>query len=484
MQSSNKTGLVLKISVVLFILLATVVYKLNDYFKNEKLYSMQTQLRSKVVAAKTTVSSQLAQLKNTLSSYETELNDSNINWVQLDPFFAIARLDKTNQSLRVNQMLVRSNTPADRWNAAYLEKALSINKSRKSDPILAQLFTDKAGTKFLIIRFKTSNGKELAVVGGADYFQKFFDLERGGESTALLATAEHMLAAHSEGDYIATLTEETKFSAKKYLFEKEEIVGTNLIAMNYILKKKIASGFVVPWSIIGVVAGFGCILIAVLFYSLDPIEKRVERYKKQERDQIYKDTVGGLVNKAGFGSVPAPVPTKGIGSVPAKPFVPQPATPVQSQVKKEIPPPEVLAQPVVEKQELPKNFFDISNKSDSKNEAGVDTQIVEISEDTKTVSTHILTEEKTHPSLDASDFISLPEDKIDLSDIEKALALDDFDSEEQGVELAAELERNLTPQKISVSPAGAPIEKPQFALERKTFKVDEIKINVRRPEKA
>lgn len=484
MQSSNKTGLVLKISVVLFILLATVVYKLNDYFKNEKLYSMQTQLRSKVVATKTTVSSQLAQLKNTLSSYEAELNDSNINWVQLDPFFAIARLDRVNQSLRVNQMLVRSNTPADRWNAAYLEKALSINKSRKTDPILAQLFTDKAGTKYLIIRFKTSSARELAVVGDADYFQKFFDLERGGEGTALLATTENMLAAHSEGDYIATLTEEMKFSAKKYLFEKEEIIGTNLIAMNYILKKKIASGFVVPWSIIGVVAGFGCILIAVLFYSLDPIEKRVERYKKQERDQIYKDTVGGLVNKAGFGSVPAPVLTKGIGSVPTKPFVSQPATPAPAQVKKEVPAPEVSAQTVAEKQELPKNFFDISNQMGSNSEGGVNTQIVEVNEDTKTVSTQILAEEKTHANLDASDFISLPEDKIDLSDIEKALALDDFDSEEQGIELAAELEKNLTPQKISVSTAGAPIEKPQFVLERKTFKVDEIKINVRRPEKA
>ncbi|MEQ1722330.1 MAG: hypothetical protein ABL930_04085, partial [Pseudobdellovibrio sp.] len=465
---------VLKISVVLFILLALVVYKLNDYFKNEKLYSMQTQLHSKVVSAKTTVSSQLAQLKNTLSSYETELNDSNINWVQLDPFFAIAKLDKNNQSLRVNQMLVRSNTPAERWNSTYLERALSINKSKRTEPILTQLFQDRAGTKFLIIRFKIAANKELAVVGSADYFQKFFDLERGEDSTALLATTENVLAAHSEGDYIATQTTETKFTAKRYLFEKEEIVGTNLIAMNYILKKKIVSGFVVPWSIIGTVLGFGCILIAILFYSLDPIEKRVERYKKQERDQIYKDTVGGLVNKSNM------INLANSASV-AVPVIKKTETPAPAPIA-------AAASPVVksEKKEMPKNFFDIASTSDSTKEVGVDTQITEIKEETKTVSieNHFEEEKTAKVSLDSAEFISLQDDKIDISDIEKALALDDFDSEEDSLQASADLEKNLTPQKISVSAMGATIDKPQFALSRKDFKVDEFKTNIRRPEKA
>ncbi len=457
MQTSNKTGLVLKISVVLLILLALVVYKLNDYFKNEKLYSMQTQLRSKVVAAKTTVSSQLSQLKNTLSSYETDLNESNINWVQLDPFFAIAKLDKNNQNLRVSQMLARSNTPAERWNSAYLERALNINKSKRTDPILTQLFQDKAGNKFLIIRFKIAAHKELAVVGSADYFQKFFDLERGENSTALLATTENVLAAHSEGDYIASQTNETQFTAKRYLFEKEEIVGTNLIVMNYILKKKIVSGFVVPWSIIGTVLGFGCILIAVLFYSLDPIEKRVERYKKQEREQIYKDTVGGMVSKS-----------NAINLAKSVPFVP---------VKKENP---SLVQVVpdqretkFEKQEMPKNFFNVTSQSDLTKEVGVDTQVTETE-----------VEKTAQISLDSAEFISLHDDKIDISDIEKALALDDFDSEEDLLKASHDLEKNLTPQKISVSAMGAAIDKPQFALQRKDFKVDEFKTNIRRPEKA
>jgi len=39
-------------------------------------------------------------------------------------------------------------------------------------------------------------------------------------------------------------------------------------------------------------------------------------------------------------------------------------------------------------------------------------------------------------------------------------------------------------QSSSVSPVGAPIEKPQFTLEKKEFKVDQFKVNVRRPERS
>ncbi len=193
MPTSNKTGLVLKISVLLFVLLATVVFKLNDYFKSDKLYTTQAQLHNKVGLVKTTVSSQLIQLKNTLSSYENELSESNINWVQLDPFFALVKLDRVNHILKVNQMLARSGTTAERWDANYFEKAVSLNKSELTEPILVQLFQDKLGAKYLIIRFKTGANSELAVVGFADYFQKFFDIERGEASTALLVTSETFL---------------------------------------------------------------------------------------------------------------------------------------------------------------------------------------------------------------------------------------------------------------------------------------------------
>lgn len=464
MQSSNKTGLVLKISVVLFILLALVVYKLNDYFKSEKLYATEAQLHNKVVLVKTTVSTQLQQLKNTLSSYETELADSKINWVQLDPFFAIAKLEAVGGNLKVSQLLVRSNTPSERWNPAYLEKALTINKSLKNSAILTQLFQDKTGAKFIILRFKTSQNKELAVAGSADYFQKLFDIERGESSTALLVTTENILAAHSEGDYIATQTQEPGFSKKKYLLEKQEIVGTNLIAMNYILKKKIAAGFVVPWSIIGMVAGFGCILIAILFYTLDPMERKVERYKKQERAQIYKDTVGDLVNKT------------------AQKNSPLPQTAVRAVVPQEKP--VMAATAVAEKKQIPaKDFYAINPATEAENRKST---LEENEEVTKTVAyENRFNEEKTSPGK-SPQFLAFQDGQIDISDIEKALALDDFDNEDTATlnPSAQMLKKNLTSQKVSLSAIGAPIDKPRFAIQRKDFNVNEFKVNIRRPEKS
>ncbi len=468
MQSSNKTGLVLKISVVLFILLATVVYKLNDYFKNEKWSALQSQLRNRVVLAKTTVSSQLSQLRNTLSSYENEISDVNINWVQLDPFYVIAKLDQSAGRLQVNQILVRSNTPAERWNGPYLEKALAVNPSSEPGPILAQLFQDRSGAKFLILRFKLGGTREIAVAGNADYFQKFFDLDRGDKSTSLLATTEEILAAHSEGDYIATSTNETRLSSKKYVAEKEEIVGTNLIAMNYILKKKVATGFAVPWSIVGLVLGSGCILIAILFYSLDPIEKRVERYKKQEREQIYKDTVSGLTAKA------APMTMTPLAKAEPEPLpVPQP---IQTPVKKPEP---------AKSQKVPNDFYTLAQEVPAAKEEPMAVMTEPDPEQTKTVSMEtVFDEEVTKATQVDSAFLALDEEKIDLEDIEKALALDDFDSEEGIAKTtSAVLQKNLTSQKISTSTAGAPVTSPQFALRRKEFAVDEFKVNVRRPEK-
>jgi hypothetical protein len=491
MQISAKTGLVLKISLVLILLLGTVVYKLNDYFQNDKWYSMQSQLRNRVVLVKTTVSSQLSQLRNTVSSYENELNDNNINWVQLDPFFAIARLENNNGHLHVNQMLVRSNTPAERWNAAYLEKALTINKPKESSPIIVQLFLDGAGEKYIVIRFKTSGNQELSIVSGANYFQKYFDINRGENSTSLLVTTEDLLAAHSEGDYIATSTHETQLSSKKYLYEKEEIVGTNLIAMNYVLKKKITAAFAVPWSIVGVVAGVGCLLIAVLFYALDPMEKKVERYKKQERAQIYKDTVGDFVAQVPVLANPTGAPTlqNKIDDLKAKIEKSQieearqsfEVKPREGSVRVEEP---VMAPAVEVKSEV-----SVKPEIELEPQAVLVTETPEPKREDEVEPFNfdeMFSEEKIEATADRSSkdqFLSLDDENIDLQDIEKALALDDFDNDEISVKASSDrLEKNLTPQKISVG-ATTTIDRPQFALEKRGFKVDQLKINIRRPEK-
>ena len=91
-----KTRLVVKLIAVLVLLLAVVLYKMNDFYKQEKIFQSESQIRKQVISAKTSVSSQISAVKNTISSFDVEIKENQINWVQLDPFFAIAKLQKKN----------------------------------------------------------------------------------------------------------------------------------------------------------------------------------------------------------------------------------------------------------------------------------------------------------------------------------------------------------------------------------------------------
>lgn len=287
-----KTKLVVKLIAVLVLLLAVVLYKMNDFYKQEKLFQAEAQVHKQIISVKTAVASQILAVKNALSSFDVEIHENQINWVQLDPFFALARLEKkADGSFTVLQYFGRSGTLGERWSRAYLEKALSVRKSKSTQPIQARLFKDRSGAKFLALIFSSADQQQIAVVGGASYFQKYFDLERGGPMTSALMTTDHILAAHSESDYIASVSDEEQLSKAKYIFEKEEILGTNLEVISYSLKKMVAAAWMVPWSVVSLIFGFGFVLIGILFYGLGPLDKKIERYKKQEREQVFKETL-------------------------------------------------------------------------------------------------------------------------------------------------------------------------------------------------
>lgn len=498
--SSNKTGLVYKVSFALVLLLGLLVYKLNDYFKNDKTDAMQNQVRKRVVSIKTSVSGQLSQVRNTLSSYETDLNEANMNWVQLDPFFTIARVDNSDGRLRVSQIVTRSGAPGERWTGSYLEKALRINQARAEQPIRVQLFKDHAGTKFVVVRFNIGGSNELVVATLADYFQKYFDIERGSRNTSLLVTTERVLAGHTEADYIGSPTKEASLSAKSYIIEKEEITGTNLMAVSYVLRSKVAPGFVVPWSIVGVVVGFGFVLVAILFYALDPIERRVERYRKQEREQIYKDTVQNSLNENAPPALSvAALNSSSIGyqqhqRSSEKPLVPPLTESTQTawtpQPQEDAVTESISVAPVpvpwnieVDDEAVPHQskieIIDLLERAPKSSEARMSSTMQNVPESEEMKTTEPVSEQ----------FVTLDEEKIDLDEIEKALALDDFDQDVEQippVRGAADnaLERNLQPQKVSLDSRGSKVEEPRFVFDKKDFKVDEFKVNIRRPERS
>jgi hypothetical protein len=509
MQPTAQTGIVWKISIFLFILLAVVLYKMNDYFKQEKYSLAKNQLRTQIVSLKTSVSSQISTLKNVLSSYEYDLNESKINWVQLDPFFGIAKAERIggrgSNDFRVTQFIGRSGSIGANWNASFLQKALTRQISSSDQPITVQMFRDAAGTKFMSLRFTSSKGQALIVVGSAEYFQKYFDLSRGGKTTALLETTDHILAAHSEADYIGSSIDENAVSPKKFLVEREEIAGTNLIAMNFTSRSSLAKGFVVPWSVVGLIFGFGFLIIGVLIYTLEPIERRIEKYKMQEREQIFKETLSTSLAQQ------APIEEKPVTSAVAasekfeeeKTFAgPPPIATATDLVKSKlesfaaentaqedeeseemsilslpkapvsaVPPPPVQVNLPLTPPPIPTPAAEAAN-------ALSDLEKVEKSK--SMVRTGSVVIDSTQ--IEGLEYMPADTDHIDL---DQALSLDEIETEEVAQNSVQVIKENLTPKTINASQQinTNDLSKPSFALRRKEFKVDAIEVPIRRPER-
>ncbi len=428
-------------------MLAVVLYKLNDYFKQEKWQLAQNQMRTKIVSVKTSVSSQIATLKNVLSSYEQELVESKINWVQLNPFFGIARAQRVggqnSTQYRVTQFIGRSGSVGEKWNTNYLEKALSLQIPSTEQAITAQLFQDKSGAKYMTLRFADEAGHALIVVGGADYFQKYFDADRAGKTVSLLQTTDHVLAAHNEADYLATIMDDSAFSSKKYLIEKEDIAGTNLVAMNLISRKALTKDFAVPWSIVGLIIGFGLMIVGILSYTIEPLDRRIEKYRMQEREQIFKETLSENL---------APVQTK---PVEAKP-VEVKSTPVEI-VKAKI--------------EIPDSF--------NEGLGAFPQDLIEIEIQNQLEHTHTST---TVTNDQQTGIVDLdPEQAEDGLDLDKALSLDDLESEDLIYKSVDFIQDQMTSKKINISEKTNLVSQPTFEFQRKEFKVESINVSVRRP---
>jgi hypothetical protein len=278
------------------------------------------------------------------------------------------------------------------------------------------------------------------------------------------------------------------------------------VAISYVLKTRVVSGFAVPWSIVGVVLGFGFVLIGILFYNLDSIERRVERYRKQEREQIYKDTVRDSMQSLSVSGVATSEPklaslanseNEEVGQITKT------APIFKIEKEEEMLTPAVslttdsdqVGSIVLDEAEIDNSSLDAFVIKEEKPKESEIYNLLEPafkrpvmpSQNVRKEEPMLPEEEMTPPIPKTIEdhFLTLDEEKIDLDEIEKALALDDFDTDQPiGNAQAEALENNLKSQKVSLSSTAAPIEKPHFVFEKKDFKVDEVKVNIRRPERS
>lgn len=274
------------IGAIVFIVVV-VVWKLNSYYKQEKSAFVEGQIHQQTITLKTSISSQIAQLKNIISSYQGQVDESKINWVQINPFFALAQLDiAANGTYTVKNLFVKSGTPADNWSKDYLQKAFAYSPFSNKD-IHGQLFQNQAGEKFLSLIFsdqKIQNSRQAVVlVGDATYFQKYFDAVRSAKSTNLLMTSDSVVVGHTQSDYIATKSQEAKLNPSKYFTDRDEIRSSNFFVMSYAPKLSKNEFLAIPLFVLIFVFGFAFLIVGILLYVLKPIEndqRKADIFKK------------------------------------------------------------------------------------------------------------------------------------------------------------------------------------------------------------
>lgn len=273
------------VGAIIFVLVF-VVWKLNAYYKQEKSSLVENQIHQQTLNLKTTVSSQLTQLKNIISSYQGQIDESKINWVQLNPFFALVQVDISKGQYTLKNLFVKSGTSADNWSNDYIQKALSYSRFSNKD-IHAQLFQNQLGDKFLALIFsgeKIQNSRQAVVlIGDAVYFQKFFDAQRSARGTNLLLTNDSVVVGHTQSEYIATKTQESQLNPQKYFLDKDQIRSSNLNILSYSPKLVKGDFLYIPLFVLVFIFGFAFILIGILLYALRPLQnenRKAEIFKK------------------------------------------------------------------------------------------------------------------------------------------------------------------------------------------------------------
>lgn len=270
---------------------AVVIWKLNDYYRQEKSSLLLSQLHQQTLNLKTSVSSQLDQLKNIISSYRGTIDESNINWMQLNPFFALAQVDIVNGKYVVRNLYSKSNSEASDWTKDYVLKALSLSPFSGKN-VSIQLFQNKASGKFISILFldeATQNPQQAVVLfGEAHYFQKFFDAIRSS-STNVLLTSDNVVAGHSKSEYLATQSMERNLSSK-YIVDQDQIRSTNFTVISY--GRSLAGKFVaIPHFVLLFIIGVTLLLLGIILYALKPYDREIRS------QNIFKEVYNDIAAK-------------------------------------------------------------------------------------------------------------------------------------------------------------------------------------------
>ena len=117
------------------------------------------------------------------------------------------------------------------------------------------------------------------------------------------------------------------------------------------------------------------------------------------------------------------------------------------------------------------------------NETQLSTSFEDTSVDFKLLDAESDLESNLNNDLSEKTHVPISEVSIDTIDLDQVLSLDDIESDLKSKSQMNFLQDTFTSKKINIQEKTPEIQKPQFALKRKAFKVDEIPVSIRRPER-
>ena len=128
------------------------IWKLNESYRQDLISQKNRIIEQQSTSLVGAVSGYLSQLKNILSSYENGIVESQINWMQIKPFFILARAEIKDKKINILELYAHSDSVGKSWSTQFLNQALSY--FRYSDhAISTKLFKSKSNQKFMALVF-------------------------------------------------------------------------------------------------------------------------------------------------------------------------------------------------------------------------------------------------------------------------------------------------------------------------------------------
>lgn len=291
-----KTKLIAIIGGVAALFIGTVLWWTDSFVYGDRLSWVESQGRTQVEAMNTSLTAEFKTVyRLALSLNPSQVAQGNVNWSQLNPYFAVASLDFTSGQVQVTSLVAKEDTAAHGWSKDFVKAAIGPLQERRRDMrFYVKPFQDAKKGRYVSVLVLNGNNA-IALLGSGEIFQSFVDSQKGSFNSFSVVTLNGLTVAHTTPEYLGTVMREDpvyKWAAGLEAAHGSEVLQTragemiglfevvpqtNLYVMSSAsVANAMAGRSQIFWQI--VLMGTGLLLVAGagLYYWLDrlPISKK------------------------------------------------------------------------------------------------------------------------------------------------------------------------------------------------------------------